>query len=100
MLGSQRRLVRRCECDTDLPKPGPFPQISQTAAMVKLLEIGSGGPATESRVTRQPLQDTGRHGERKNRPLARHRRAAGVSARGLSWSLTRLAAGRSGEEVG
>src|SRR6201996_9353342 len=33
MLGSHRRLVRRWECDTDLPKPGPFPQISQTAAI-------------------------------------------------------------------
>src|SRR5271165_868683 len=38
MLGSHRRLVRRWECDTDLPKPGPFPQISQTAAIHKLLE--------------------------------------------------------------
>src|SRR3984957_4029024 len=33
MLGSQRRLVRRWECDTDLPNPGAFPQISQTAAI-------------------------------------------------------------------
>src|SRR3979490_1599503 len=33
MLGSHRRLVRRWECDTDLPKPGLFPQISQTAAI-------------------------------------------------------------------
>src|SRR5438874_5326880 len=32
MLGFQRRLVRRCECETLLPKPGPLPQTSQLAA--------------------------------------------------------------------
>lgn len=32
MFGLKRRLVRRCECDTDMPKPGPLPQTSQTAA--------------------------------------------------------------------
>ena len=32
MLGSHRRWVRRCECETDMPKPGPLPQTSQTAA--------------------------------------------------------------------
>src|ERR1700735_4485280 len=32
MLGFQRRGVRRCENDTLLPKPGPLPQTSQTAA--------------------------------------------------------------------
>lgn len=32
MLGSKRRLVRRCEWDTLWPKPGPFAQMSQTAA--------------------------------------------------------------------
>src|SRR5690606_37241962 len=31
-LGSKRRRVRRCECDTLLPYPGPLPQTSQTAA--------------------------------------------------------------------
>src|ERR1700757_5547479 len=39
MLGSHRRLVRRWECDTDLPKPGPFPQISQTAAIRETPQI-------------------------------------------------------------
>ena len=34
-----RRLVRRWECDTDLPKPGPFPQISHTAAMVQTPQV-------------------------------------------------------------
>src|ERR1035438_8911157 len=32
MLGFQRRGVRRCECDTLLPKPGPLPHTSQTEA--------------------------------------------------------------------
>jgi len=32
MFGFQRRLVRRWEWDTDMPKPGPLPQTSQTAA--------------------------------------------------------------------
>jgi hypothetical protein len=32
MLGFQRRGVRRCEWETLLPKPGPLPQMSQTAA--------------------------------------------------------------------
>src|SRR5206468_12502032 len=27
-----RRWVRRCECETDMPKPGPLPQTSHTAA--------------------------------------------------------------------
>ena len=32
MFGFQRRGVRRCECETLLPKPGPLPQTSQTEA--------------------------------------------------------------------
>src|ERR1022692_2468941 len=32
MFGFQRRGVRRCECDTLLPKPGPLPHKSQTEA--------------------------------------------------------------------
>src|SRR5919204_5927100 len=34
MFGSKRRFVRRCECDTLWPKPGPLAQMSQTAATV------------------------------------------------------------------
>src|ERR1035437_3080920 len=48
MFGSQRRLVRRCECETDMPKPGPLAQTSQTAAIVvELLDSGdlAGNPA-------------------------------------------------------
>ena len=33
MFGSQRRLVRRWECETFIPKFGFLPQTSQTAAM-------------------------------------------------------------------
>ena len=43
MLGSHRRLVRRWECDTDLPKPGPFPQISHTAAICRTPRSVLGG---------------------------------------------------------
>ena len=32
MFGSHMRLVRRCECETLLPKPGPLAQMSQVAA--------------------------------------------------------------------
>ena len=32
MFGFQRRLVRRCENETLLPKPGPLPHTSQLAA--------------------------------------------------------------------
>ena len=32
MFGFHRRCVRRCECETDMPKPGPLPQTSQTLA--------------------------------------------------------------------
>src|ERR1700742_3548818 len=43
-FGSHRRLVRRWECDTDLPKPGPFPQISHTAVILQAPQ-SFGGPA-------------------------------------------------------
>jgi uracil-DNA glycosylase len=32
MFGSKRRFVRRCECDTLWPNPGPLPHTSHTAA--------------------------------------------------------------------
>ena len=38
MLGFQRRLVRRCECEMLWPKLGLLPQTSQVAATVDLLE--------------------------------------------------------------
>ena len=33
MFGFQRRFVRRCECDTDMPHDGPLPHTSQTDAI-------------------------------------------------------------------
>ena len=38
-LGFHRRLVRRCEWDTLLPKPGTLPQTSHVAATIKLLKL-------------------------------------------------------------
>jgi hypothetical protein len=35
MFGFQRRRVRRCENETLLPKIGPLPHTSQTAATVR-----------------------------------------------------------------
>ena len=48
MFGFQRRLVRRCECETLMPHEGPFPHRSQTAAMVLRLlgEIETSDHAT------------------------------------------------------
>jgi hypothetical protein len=37
MFGFQRRLVRRCECETFMPNDGFLPQISQTDAMMNIL---------------------------------------------------------------
>src|SRR6056297_1443311 len=33
MFGFQRRLVRRCECDTDMPHEGPLPHTSHLDAI-------------------------------------------------------------------
>ena len=54
MFGSQRRLVRRWECDTDLPKPGPFPQISQTAAISRTPWISASGAQRPKPATGDP----------------------------------------------
>src|SRR3954467_695248 len=59
MFGFQRRLVRRWECDTDLPKPGPFPQTSHTAAMENSSIERVPGGQQPKRVTRQPDQNSG-----------------------------------------
>ncbi len=39
-LGFHRRWVRRWECETDMPKPGPLPQTSQTLATTASLPVG------------------------------------------------------------
>ena len=41
MFGFQRRLVRRCECETFMPKDGFLPQISQTDAMMHYSFVAS-----------------------------------------------------------
>jgi DAK2 domain fusion protein YloV len=38
MFGFQRRLVRRCECDTDMPHDGPLPHTSHFDAISGLLQ--------------------------------------------------------------
>src|ERR1700727_967029 len=60
ILGSHRRLVRRWECDTDLPKPGAFPQISQTAAIGETPQTL--GPTT-FRVARLPGKNSCRRAQ-------------------------------------
>ena len=44
MFGFQRRLVRTCECDTDMPQDGRFPQTSHTDAMAGSFSDVSVGP--------------------------------------------------------
>lgn len=39
IFGFQRREVRRCECEIELPKDGPLPQTSQLAATIYLLKL-------------------------------------------------------------
>src|SRR3954452_14503763 len=57
MFGFQRRGVRRCECDTDIPKPGPLPQTSHTAATADHSQRNSftyGGARGRPRTDRRP----------------------------------------------
>lgn len=54
MLGFQRRLVRRCECETEYPQTGPLPQMSQVAATIfslaiPVLAIANGQPRKDTR---------------------------------------------------
>src|SRR6516164_10144710 len=63
-FGFQRRRVRRCECETLLPKPGPLPQMSQTEATGSLLsEVEAGcrpgtpGPEVEGYPTERPMRE-------------------------------------------
>src|SRR6476469_7972472 len=66
MFGSHRRCVRRCECETLMPKPGPLPHTSHTAATpnttCREFTIGHVGPvrAVVTGPTRagQPPQGT------------------------------------------
>jgi hypothetical protein len=48
--------VRRCECDTDIPKPGPLPQTSHTAATVDHSQrktFTDGGARTRPQIDRR-----------------------------------------------
>src|SRR5579862_9920907 len=73
MFGFQRRRVRRCECDTLLPKPGPLPQMSQTEATVRSIgrlveSVGARARGdTTPAGTRQLAEHTRRHARRANR---------------------------------
>ena len=53
MFGFHRRLVRRCEWLTFMPKLGCFPQISQTAAMTRYLGCIGHRPIGRVRRTRR-----------------------------------------------
>ncbi len=46
-LGFHRRWVRRCECETDIPKPGLLPQTSQMLATVDSLDDAARGTRAE-----------------------------------------------------
>src|SRR5882672_9866308 len=59
MFGFHRRLVRRWECETDLPKPGLLPQTSQTAATS---HTPSGLPLRESTQRARTFTYPGRPG--------------------------------------
>src|SRR5262245_9313779 len=86
MLGSHRRLVRRWECETDLPKPGPFPQISQPAAICRTPRISTWvSPDTGDGSTRQPDQDTGRSEDHQKRIHRRERCAEPCQHVWLGW---------------
>jgi hypothetical protein len=50
MFGFHRRWVRRCECETDMPKPGPLPQTSHTAATSHSLVRREGGTPDPGRL--------------------------------------------------
>src|SRR4051794_17743808 len=56
MFGFQRRGVRRCECDTDIPKPGPLPHTSHTAATVDHSQRDEQNGGADG----HPLEDQGR----------------------------------------
>ena len=60
MFGFQRRGVRRCECDTDIPKPGPLPHTSHTAATVdhSQKESFTDGGASRDRI--QTVEESNR----------------------------------------
>src|SRR5215472_1458838 len=88
MLGFQRRRVRRCECETLLPKPGLLPHTSQTEATVR--SIDRVGRVCRRLSERRYVADAERGSLRSipdGRPTARTKRAC----TGVSQSARRLA---------
>src|SRR3954469_15722071 len=72
MFGFQRRGVRRCECDTDIPKPGPLPQTSQLAATVDHSQKVVADRRCDSRPRRSPSRSlTVLRGRRRRAPETR-----------------------------
>src|SRR5580658_8736374 len=68
MFGFQRRRVRRCECETLLPKPGPLPHTSQTEATVRSIDQGlTVTPPDRPAVAAYPIP-----GRSANRPAHPH----------------------------
>ena len=72
MFGFQRRGVRRCECDTDIPKPGPLPQTSHTAATVDHSQKIRSRTAARRRARTQTNEESNRS------PAGTSRRAVAV----------------------
>src|SRR4051794_31696046 len=81
MFGFQRRGVRRCECDTDIPKPGPLPQTSHTAATVDHSQRTCSRRRGEGAPARRPSSSLTGRGRRCRRPRRTPR--SGDAARGI-----------------
>ncbi len=75
MFGFHRRLVRRCECDTDFPKPGPFAHTSQTAATQNTPRdpLDADGTDPRARAPPYPTPIAGPSGGRTDLPTRSHR---------------------------
>ena len=70
-FGSQRRLFRLCENDTDFPNQGFFPQMSQTAAMIdRGYQSGYAHPAIAARCLRSIDSEIGPPQANSNFPSA------------------------------
>src|SRR5690606_24324768 len=96
MLGIQRRLVRRCEWDTLLPKPGCLPQTSHTRDTGCSCRVGgrclrSKAPVNtgnQNRLPHRPAATPTGH------PLLRPATAAGHARRGTPERVRRCARSR------
>src|SRR5919199_1416755 len=73
MFGFQRRGVRRCECDTDIPKPGPLPQTSHPAATVDHSQEIRSRTAARRRARTQTNEESNRSSAETSRRSAEPR---------------------------